>query len=142
MLPLSGQMTQAVQQAPAITIHQQEVTNSAVNLLPRSVEDHKKEGEPASKKIKLEVVEQVDLLEDETDADLELHQDDDIEESIKASSDTDDDMLPFPLTFRPEVEAAEGGYSPCCVCDSQSETRWWSAAVQGGQGGEGKEEED
>ena len=47
---------------------------------------------------------QVDLLEDEADADLELDQEDDIEESIKASSHTDDDMLPFPLTFKTSAD--------------------------------------
>ena len=101
-------MTQAVQQVQAhtITIYQQEVSNSAVNLLPLSIVDHGEEGEPASKKSKLDVVEQVDLLEDETDADLELDQDDDVEESNKASSDMDDEMLPFPLTFN--TSAAEG----------------------------------
>ena len=111
LLPLSGQMTQAVEQAHTITFHQQEVTISAVNLLTQSLEDQKGEGEQASKKIKLDVVEQVDLLgEEETDADLELDQVDDVEESNTASSDSDDDMCPSDLQHlsRPEVQAAEG----------------------------------
>ena len=67
--PLSGQMTQAMQQAHNATLHWQGVTDSAV-IITHSF-DKKMEEEPASKKIKLEVVE-VYLPEEETEADLEL----------------------------------------------------------------------
>ena len=76
--PFSGQMTQAVQQAHNATLHWQGVIDSAV-IITHSF-DKKMEEEPASKKIKLEVVE-VDLPEEETEADLEL----DIDECYKAS---------------------------------------------------------
>ena len=69
--PFSGQMTQAVQQTHNATLHWQGVTDSAV-IITHSF-DKKMEEEPASKKIKLEVVE-VDLPEEETEADLELDQ--------------------------------------------------------------------
>ena len=62
-------MTQAVQQAHNATLHWQGVTDSAV-IITNSF-DKKMEEEPASKKIKLEVVE-VYLPEEETEADLEL----------------------------------------------------------------------
>ena len=81
LLPLSGQMTQA----PPPTFPQQEDTvQTSIGL----------EEEPASKRVKWELEEEVDLLDDEQDTVVELDDDDD----------TDDDLLPLPLTFNTSAD--------------------------------------
>jgi hypothetical protein len=64
------------------------------------------EEEPASKRIKRELVEDFDLFwEEDAGVDIKLDDDDvDIVDNDKASSDTDDDMLPFPLTFNSSAD--------------------------------------
>jgi len=82
LLPLSGQMTQAVTQAPPSSIPHQENQDTVQTIIGL-------EEEPASKRIKWELEEDVDLMDVEQDTVVELD---------------DDDDTPFPLTFNTSAD--------------------------------------